>query len=412
MLCFFLITNFNRVHRCHVFSLRASEICLFIIKRFYNYQFKCIHLNSQLTTIFCPTKCQPIGLNCMLSNERWLIALGYMSAEYNKILQALRLKQYAPVYLIDGEEPYYLDIITNYFEEQILQPGERDFNLMVLYGKDTEWAEVVNACRRFPMFADKQVVILKDAGQMSLKNFNELAGYIEKPSPTTIFLIEHRFKKADGRSKVVKLVKEKGVHFTSDKIKDEQVPQWIQGYGNSIGFNIGERESQILATYLGNDLQKIVNEISKVRINVPDEKELTASLIQKYIGISREYNVFEFPEALTGGDREKLYRMLAYFLANPKAAPLPLMIGSFYNHFNRLYQAGFVRGKTDKEAAAALGVSPYFVKNIMAAAQNWPLPRVERCILLLGKYNTMAVGIKSSAGDRELLKEMVGQMLE
>jgi len=335
-----------------------------------------------------------------------------MNADLKKLFQSLQLKQFAPVYLVDGEEPYYLDMVTTYFEEQILPPAERDFNLMVLYGRDSEWPDVVNACRRFPMFADKQVVILKDASQMALKSFNELSGYLERPSPTTIFLIEYRGKKADSRTKIVKLAKEKGICFTSDKVRDEQIPQWIQNHGKETGLHIGEREAQVLATYLGNDLQKIVNEIEKVRINIPDEKELTINLIQKYIGISREYNVFEFPEALTSGDRDKLYRMLSYFLANPKAAPMPLLIGSFYTHFNRLYQAGFVRGKTDKEAATALGVSPYFVKNIMAAAQHWPLPRVERCMLLLGKYSTMAVGIKYNSGDRELLKEMVGQMLE
>ncbi len=323
-------------------------------------------------------------------------------------MQSLQAKQFLPVYLIDGEEPFYIDIITNFFEEQILQPSERDFNLTVLYGKDVEWADVVNACRRFPMFAEKQVVILKDAAQM--KGFTELAGYMEHPSPTTVFLIEHRFKKADGRSKVVKHAKDKGIHFTSDKIKDEHIPNWIQAYGKEIDFSVGERESQILATYLGNDLQKIVNEIEKVRINVPGEKFLTADLIQKYIGISREYNVFEFPEALTSGDKERLYRMLAYFVANPKSAPMPLLIGSFYNHFNRLYQANFLRGKAEKDIASALGTYPSKVREIMAATQRWPLAKVEHCLMLLGRYSTYAVGIDNNTADSELLKEMIGKM--
>ncbi|RYE25727.1 MAG: DNA polymerase III subunit delta [Sphingobacteriales bacterium] len=330
-----------------------------------------------------------------------------MNAEFKKIIQSLQSKQYAPVYLIDGEEPYYLDLLTEQFEN-ILSPEERDFNLMVLYGKDSDWADVVNACRRFPMFAERQVVILKDAAQ--LKGFNELAGYLENPAPTTIFLIEHRFKKADGRSKVVKLAKEKGVHYQSDKIRDEQVPGWIQSYGKETNFTIGEREAQVLATYLGNDLQKIVNEIEKVRINVPGEKEITAELIQKYIGVSREYNVFEFPEALTNGDKDKLYRMLAYFVSNPKSAPMPLLIGSFYNHFNKIYQAHFLVGKSDKDMAAALGTYPSRVREIMATANRWPLARVEYCLMLLGKYSTMAVGIDSATHDSELLKEMIGKM--
>lgn len=333
-----------------------------------------------------------------------------MTPDFKKLYKSLEAKQFAPVYLLDGEEPFYLDLITEYFEEKILQPHERDFNLMVLYGKDAEWADVVNACRRFPMFAERQVVILKDAGQ--LKGFNELAGYLENPSPTTVFLIEHRFKKADGRSKVVKYAKEKGVHFTSDKVKDDNVPNWIQNYGKEIGFEVGERESQILATYLGNDLQKIVNEIEKVRINVTDEKYLTTELIQKYIGISREYNVFEFPEALTSGDRDKLYRMLSYFLANPKSAPMVLLIGSFYNHFNKLYLANFAAGKPEKEALAIVGVWQAKLRELMAATRQWPLHKVEYCLMLLGQYSTRTVGIESSASDSELLKEMIGRMME
>jgi DNA polymerase-3 subunit delta len=331
-----------------------------------------------------------------------------MTADFKKLMQSLQAKQFAPVYLIDGEESYYIDIITAFFEEHILEPAERDFNLMVLYGKDAEWADVVNSCRRFPMFAEKQVVILKDAAQM--RGFNELAGYLENPAPTTILLIEHRFKKADGRSKVVKYAKEKGVHFTSDKIKDEHVPNWIQSYGNSIDFKIPEREAQVLATYLGNDLQKIVNEIEKVRINIPGEKELTAGLIQKYIGVSRDYNVFEFPEALTGGDKDKLYRMLSYFISNPKSAPMVLIIGSFYSHFNKLYQAHFLQGKSEKDMATALGTYPGRVREIMATARHWPLPKVEYCLMLLGKYSTKAVGVESSVSDSELLKEMIGKM--
>lgn len=335
-----------------------------------------------------------------------------MTADLRKIHQSIQLKQLAPVYLVDGEEPYYIDMITSWFENEILSPAEKDFNLMVLYGKDVDWPDVVNTCRRFPMFAERQVVILKDAAGMLPKSFGELAGYLENPSPTTVFLIEHRFKKADGRGKIVKYAKEKGFYFTSDKIKDEHVPQWIQSLGEEIGVRVGERESQMLATYLGNDLQKIANEIEKIRINVPNEKALTAELIQKYIGISREYNVFEFPETLTNGEYEKMYRMMAYFIANPKAAPIPLLVGTFYTHFNRLYQANFVRGKSDKEVASALGMAPYFVKKLMAVVQHWPLHRVERCMMLLSKYNTMAVGIKSDADDEELLKEMVFQMMQ
>lgn len=331
-----------------------------------------------------------------------------MTAEYKKILQSINNKQYAAAYLIDGDEPYYLDLLVTLFEENILQPSERDFNLSVLYGKDVSWADVVNACRRFPMFAERQVVILKDAA--ALDSFNELAGYLEHPSPSTVFLMEYRNKKADARSKVVKLVKEKGLYYNSEKTREDQMPQWIQSYGSSIGFSIGQKESELLTTYLGNDLQKITNEIGKIRINVPNDKELTVALIQQYIGISREYNVFDLPDALTSGNKEKLYRMLAYFLANPKAAPMVLITASFYTHFNSLYKAHYAAQRPEKEWAEAIGVSPYRAKSIMTLARKWPLSKIEDCLLLLGNYNTYTVGIEHSSSDSQLLKEFIGKL--
>lgn len=339
-----------------------------------------------------------------------------MNAEYKKIVQSVRMKQFAPVYLIDGEETYYLDKLTELFETAILTEAERDFNLTILYGKDAQWNDVLGACRRFPMFAEKQVVILKDAGSLrgsdDEKGLNSLLSYVEKPSPATIFLIEHPFKKADTKTKFVKRVKEKGVHFTSEKVKEDNLPSWIEEFGRESGFIIERPEAEILASYLGADLQKISNEIEKIRINVPNEPKLTRDLIQKYIGISKEYNIFDFPNALTAHNPEKLYNMLTYFLANPKAAPMPLLVGTLFTHFNRMYMAHFVQGRSDKEVAAALGMSPWFVKDVLAAIPHWPLPRVERALMLLGIYSGKAVGINNTANDKELLKEMVGRILE
>lgn len=325
-----------------------------------------------------------------------------------KIFRDLSEKKYLPFYLADGEEPYYIDQLTQYFEHRILSPAERDFNLIVLYGKDAGWADVVNACRRFPMFAERQVVILKDAAQM--RSLNELTPYLEQPAPTTLLLIEHRFKKADGRSKLVKLAKEKGSYFTSDKLKEEQIPQWIQQYGKENHFKIAEREAQLLAGYLGNDLQKIVNEIEKVRINVPEESELTPALIQQYIGISREYNIFDFPTAFTTGSHDKLYRMLAYFTANPKAAPMPLIIGAFYAHFSTLYQFHGMAGRPEKEISNALKLYGDRLKTISAAAKRLSLRQTESCILILSEYSAKAVGIGSLSRDGALLKEMIGKL--
>lgn len=334
-----------------------------------------------------------------------------MNNDLKKLFQNLNNKQYAPFYIIDGEEPYYIDMITQYFEDKILQPAEKDFNLLTLYGKDAEWAEVVNACRRFPMFAERQVVILKDAAQMN-KQLNELAPYLENPAPTTVFLIEHRFKKIDGRGKLVKLAKEKGAYFTSDKIKEEQLPKWIEQHGLDIDFHIAQREAQILASYLGNDLQKIVNEIAKIRINVPEEKTLHAGLIQKYIGISRDYNIFELPVAFTNAQKDKLYRMVSYFITHTKSAPLPLVIGTFYSHFNTVYQVHAMRGKHETEISQTLKIYGDRLREAMTAARNLPPQKMEECLLLLSTYSAKAVGINYNSGDRELLKEMMGRLEE
>ena len=324
-------------------------------------------------------------------------------------MASLQSKNFAPVYLIDGEESYYLDIITNYVEENILQPAERDFNLTVLYGKEVAWADVVNACRRFPMFAERQVVILKDAAQMS--TLGELAGYIENPSPTTVFLIEHRFKKVDGRSKLIKVAKDKGtIVFTSDKIKDEQLPAWIQQFGAEKGFQIGNGEAETLASSLGNDLQKIANELEKVRINVPGEKVLTAQIIHKYIGISREYNAFEFPSVLISGNKEKLYKMLTYFLANPKAAPMPLLIGIFYSQFEKLFVGQYMKGKSEQEVASALQLKNSWAAKSYLAPSKYTLPQIEASMLILADYSAKGVGVGTSVKDGELLKEMVGKL--
>jgi DNA polymerase-3 subunit delta len=331
--------------------------------------------------------------------------------DFNKLLQSLKQGKFAPVYVIDGEEPYFLDVVTAYFEDNILAPHEKDFNLTVVYGKEAEWMDVVNACRRFPMFAERQLVILKDAAQM--RTLNELAGYLEHPAPTTVFLIEHRGKKVDGRLKFGKLVDKHAVHYTSSKLKDTDVPAWIQEYGREHGLKIGHQESELLAGYLGNDLQKIVNEIEKVRLNMePGSNELTPQLIQKYIGISREFNVFGFPEALTGGNKDQLYRMLNYFLANPKNAPVPLLVGTLYNHFERMYMQHFTAGKSAKEIAAQMNLKNEWAAKAYMNRPQHSLPQIEECLQTLAEWSGKFVGIRSDVSDKEWLKEFTARIGE
>lgn len=331
-----------------------------------------------------------------------------MVADYKQIIDSIKNKNYAPVYVLDGEEPYYFDKLIDLFEDQILTPSEKDFNLSVLYGRDVNWKEVINTCRRFPMFAERQVVILKDAG--TLAEFGEMAAYFEQPSPTTILVVEYRNKKIDGKTKVHKVIKEHCIYYTAEKVKEEAMPTWIQRFGKEIGFEIGDREAEMLTLYLGNNLQKITNEIEKIRINAPEEKSLSPALIQKHIGISREYNIFDFPEAFSTGNKDKLYRMLSYFLTNAKAAPMVLVTASFYTHFIQIYKANHAAKLPEKEWGAAIGTSPYFAKNVMSKTRKWPLHKAEECLQIIAQFNARAVGIDSSANDTELLKEMIGKL--
>ena len=312
-----------------------------------------------------------------------------MTADFQKILNDFNQKDFAPVYFVDGEESYYIDLVTHLFKTAILAPHDADFNLIELYGREVNWADVVNACRRFPMFSEKQVVILHDAAQ--LKELDNLISYLENPMPSTILLIEHRFKKLDGRGKMNKVVKARSVYFTSEKVKDMEMPKWIRDFGKTKNWTIGQAEAETIASFLGNDLQEIANELDKIRLNAPDEKLLSAELIKKYIGASRDYNIFDLPNLVMSKDKEKLYRMTSYFINNPKSAPMPLLIGTFYGTFHRQYLGYFQP------------VNAYNKPKV-------PLYQLEEAILLLAAYSRKAVGINATISDASLIKELIGKL--
>lgn len=329
-------------------------------------------------------------------------------ADFKQIVDAIKSKNLAPVYFLDGEEPYYLDKLMELFEHEVLAPSERDFNLSVYYGREIKALEIINACLRFPMFAERQVVLVKDAAAIS--DLDKLESYFLQPTPSTILVLEYRNKKVDVRTKFGKFIKEKLAYFSSEKMKENAMPRWIMQLGKELGFEIADKEAAVLTLYLGNNLQKIASELEKIRINAPNEKVLSGALIQQYIGINRDYNMFEFPEAFSSGNKDRLYRMLAYFLEHSKASPMVVITASFFNHFQQIYKANFARQLPEKEWAGAIGVAPYFVKDVMNKTRQWPLHKAEQCLLIIAEYNAKCVGIDNNAKDGELLKEMVGKL--
>ncbi len=331
-----------------------------------------------------------------------------MSVE--KIIADWKKKNFKPLYWLEGEEDFFIDKAVDYAEHHILDESEASFNLSVFYGKDANWADVVNACRRYPMFAERQVVLLKEAQQM--RDIEKLESYIESPLASTVFVVSYKEKKLDARKKFTKTVKEKGVLVTTKKMYDRELPQWAQELIQSKGLTITQKGLALLVDHIGNDLVRIENEIDKISVNLGKRTTITEDDIEQYIGVSKEYNVFELQSALATKDLARSIRIIQYFEANPKAGPIQLVLPSLYSFFSKVFKV-FGAGTTDeKGVAAAIGVNPYFMKDYMQAAKIYTYPGVEKVLLLLHIYNLKSVGIGSSyTEDASLMKEMVVKML-
>jgi DNA polymerase III subunit delta len=327
----------------------------------------------------------------------------------DKIITDWRKGIFKPVYWLEGEEEYFIDKAINYAETSILNESETSFNLTVFYGKDSSWPEVINACRRYPMFAERQVVIIKEAQHM--RDIEKLEAYVDNPLSSTVFIVSYKDKKVDGRTKFAKLLKEKGVLVTTKKMYEDKVPEWTQELLESKGLSISPKGLALFVDHIGNDLTRIENEINKISINLGKRKTITEEDIEEFVGVSKEFNVFELQSAIAHKDFAKALRIILYFEANPKAAPIQLVLPSLYGFFSKVFMV-FGAGTTDeKGVAAAIGVNPFFVKDYMKAASNYNFQGVERILLLLHQYNLKSIGINSpGTEDGSLLKEMLYKM--
>lgn len=331
-----------------------------------------------------------------------------MSAE--KILNDLKKQNYKPVYWLEGEEDYFIDQITNYAENKILTESEAGFNLSVFYGRDTAWTDVVNACRKYPMFSDKQVVVLKEA--QSMKDIEKLEAYIEKPLASTFLFVAYKNKKLDGRTKLAKMLKDKAVLFTSKKMYDNELPEWTSNLIKSKGYSISNKALFLLIDHIGNDLSRLNNEVDKLALNLAGRKNITEDDIENFVGISKEFNVFELQQAIASKDLYKAVRIIQYFGANPKAAPLQLIFPSLYNFFSKVLMVYSVGARDEKTVAAAIGVHPFFVKDYIQTAMKFSHHEIEKVLLLLYEYNLRNIGINDAGTeDADLLKEMVVKMI-
>ena len=329
---------------------------------------------------------------------------------FEKIINEWKNNIFKPVYWLEGEEDYYIDKLMDFAEHQILNESEASFNLSTFYGKDADWADVVNACRRYPMFAERQVVLLKEAQQM--RDVEKLEPYVENPLDSTILVVSYKDKKVDGRTRFAKLLKEKGVLFSSKKMYENQLTEWAKEMIESKGLAISQKGLMLLVDNIGNDPTRIENEIEKISVNLKTRKNITEEDIEEYIGVSKDFNVFELQAALAAKDLAKAIRIIQYFEANPKAGPIQLILPSLYGFFSKVFMIYGINSRDEKTVATALGVNPYFVKDYIKAANLFTYPQVETILLLLHDYNLRSIGVHDAGTeDASLLKEMLVKMI-
>ncbi|HBE42945.1 MAG TPA: DNA polymerase III subunit delta [Bacteroidales bacterium] len=334
-----------------------------------------------------------------------------MEITYEEIISDLKKRIFKPVYFLAGEEPYYIDLITDYIEQNVLPEADRSFNQMVLYGEDTTVNNITELCRRYPMMATHQVVIIKEA--QVLKKIEDLIIYIEKPLPSTILVINYKYKVLDKRTRLVKLLDSQGVYFESNRFRDYQVPGWIERYLMTQGIKSEPDVSAMLTEYLGNDLHRIANELTKLFITLPAGKPvITTKLIEQNIGISKDYNNFELQKAVGEKNIQKANMIVHHFAANPRDNPVTLTIASLFSYFSKLLKFHYLTDRSRNNVAAALSVNPYFVKDYESAALKYNVSKTLQIISLLRIFDLKAKGVGDMGSEPgDLLKEMVFKIL-
>ncbi len=326
-----------------------------------------------------------------------------------QIIDGIRKKSYAPVYFLMGEEPYFIDVITDYILSHVLTEEQKGFNMTTLYGKDTDVNSIIMASRRFPMMSPYQLVVVREA--QNIKDIEKLAVYCEHPLNSTVLVVCYKYSSLDKRKKLAKLVEKEGGLFESKKLYENKLPAWIDHYLKKRHFTITPPASQMLADYLGNDLGRICNELDKLSIVLPKETQITPDHIEKNIGISKEYNVFELQNALGNKDVLKANRIINFFAANTNNNPMVKTISSLYYYFSRLLIYHVTPDKSQNSVASALQIKPFFVNDYVRAARNYPLAKVVKIISILREYDVKSKGIGSNAAPEDLQREMIYKIL-
>lgn len=361
---------------------------------------------------------------------------------FDQILKNIRNKVYSPVYFLMGEEPFFIDVIADYLEKQVLSESEKEFNLSILYGKETDIPAILGVSKRYPMMASHHLVIVREAQnvrnielkeketprEIQVKPLNEnnkgkeksqaefeneiLIKYFENPLKSTILVFCYKYKTIDGRRKVAKTILQNGVLFESKRIYENQLPGWIETYINRKNYRIEPKATYMLAAHLGTDLAKITNEVQKLFISLQPGSVITPDIIENNIGISKDFNIFELQDALGTLNKEKAYRIAKYFGDNQKANPMIMTLSMLYLFFQKLMLYHYTQDKTENGLKEALGINAFYVKNYQKAARNFSPERIEHIFGILRDFDLKIKGLGNRSADAgQLLTEMTFKIL-
>lgn len=327
------------------------------------------------------------------------------------IVADIKKGQIKPIYLLMGEEPYYIDAISDFIEKNVLSEEERGFNQMVLYGRDVTVEDIESNAKRYPMMAERQVIIVKEAQDLS-RTIANLERYAKNPQPSTVLVLNYKYKSIDKRKTLYKTIKKTGVVFESKKIYEDKVPSWINRVLSGQDYSITPKASQMLVEFLGNDLGKISNELNKLKIVLPKGSQITPEHIEQNIGISKDYNNFELRKAVGYRDTVKAFKIVNYFGENPKDNPMVVTVSLLFGFFASLLHLHGMSSRNPRDVATALKINPYFVDEYITAARNFPMRRVSQVIATLREFDVKGKGVNSNAVPQgDLLRELLVKIL-
>lgn len=339
-----------------------------------------------------------------------------MALSPESVLKDLKAKKFSPIYFLQGDEPYYIDLITNFIEKNAIPEFEKSFNQLVLYGKDASVGTILNNAKKFPMMAERQLVIVKEAQSIPDLGKEEaqklLINYLSNPLPSTILVFAHKHKKLDGRSVLKKELEKKSVFVESEKIKDWKLGEWVDNYFKDLGHQIEPKAAQLLTDSIGNNLEVIHNEVGKMMINFPEPTRFSSDHISKFIGINKEYNNFELTKAIGYKDVVKANQIIHYFTQNPKAHPVIPIFSLLYNYFSKVALVHRAGPMPDNQLAATLGINPYGIKEYVTASKNFKLGKVIDVFGYIKEADLRFKGVDSgSMNEGEILRELVYKIL-